>query len=135
MRPASLVIIFIVMWLKGCVDQEARRGDPEARRLIDTTSATLAAATDYARAKAQEYRTGAEASWADVVQRADAATSGAKGYVMSRVEAVRSEAARIRGRVDEFVTSTTMAAGDLKEGGARAAGTIGTAWRKARSRF
>jgi hypothetical protein len=135
MRTGSFFVVIILMWLKGCVESDAQQGDPHARRLLEETSATVAAARDYGAEAGKDAARGMAEGAARVAARADAATSAAVSFASHKAAEARGSLAEMRRRTADFATSAGLAAGDLTDAGTRAAGKIRDAWGRARSRF
>jgi hypothetical protein len=134
-RPGNWFIVIILMWLKGCVEDDAHQGDPHARRLLDETSATIVAARELgAEAGRVAYRDASDRT-AEIVSRAADATSASAALAGRKADELRRRAQRVGTRMQEYATSASLAAGDLAEGGGRAADRLRDAWRRSRSRF
>lgn len=135
MRLALLCVIAILTQMRGCVEDEARRGDPAARALVDNTSATLTALYDYGAGKAERYTplTREQIDWAWAHR--DELTS--MGLVHARGAATEAfrRAADYAARASDLPTSAGLAADDMREAGDRAARRLREAFEAAKRKL
>ena len=139
MKPALLVVVILLSMLKSCVEDDARRGNANAQKVLDVTEESWAAGRDYATDKAWEATT----TTAYLVRgHMDDFTSSGVVVVRQTVDAVNARVARARERAGEaavqfndFSTSVSLAAGDLREGAVKASNRMKEAWEAARKKF
>lgn len=135
MRLALFCIIAILTQMRGCVEDDAHRGDPAARALVDNTSATMTALYDYGAGKAERYTpiTREQIDWG--WQHRDDLTSMGLVVVRGAAEDALRRATGFAARASDLTTSASLAAGDMREASDRAARRMREAYEAAKRKF
>ncbi len=137
--PALFFAVIVLAMLKSCVKEDAERGNPNAQKILDLTEESWSAGRNYATDKAWEVTTATAYYVRDQV---DEFTSSGLVVVREKLEVVNAKVARARERAGEaavqfndFSTSVSLAAGDLREGAEKATGRMKEALKAARKKF
>lgn len=139
MKPSLLLVVIFLAMLKSCVQEDARRGNVHAQKVLELTEESWTAGRDYATDKAWEATT---TTVYYVRSQVDDLTSSGMVVVRQQLDAMNARVSRARQRAGEaalhfndFKTSAGLAAGDLREGAEKASRRMQEAWEAARKKF